>query len=87
MDYDDLRALVRGLVDDGLDRFKADQDERHGTLRDELAKAALTGIVANPEFFGPAMQGSPVAAAEFAVKCADALLAERARTPEETKTP
>jgi len=33
---------------------------------DAVFNAALTGICANPAFFGPIHQGSPVAAVEFA---------------------
>ncbi len=33
-----------------------------------IFNAALTGIVANPNFYGPIMQGDPAAAVEFADK-------------------
>ena len=33
---------------------------------DAVFLAALTGVIANPGFFGAVMQGSPVAAVEFA---------------------
>lgn len=36
--------------------------------------AALSGICANPDFFGAVMQGSPKAAAEFAFQCVEAAM-------------
>jgi len=38
----------------------------HDHERDAVYLAALTGIIANPGFFGPIHQGSPAAAADFA---------------------
>lgn len=40
-------------------------DTNHSGYR-AIFNAALSGIVANPVFFGPIMQGSPAAAVEFA---------------------
>lgn len=40
-------------------------DTNHAGYR-AIFNAALTGITANPMFFGPIMQGSPTAAVEFA---------------------
>lgn len=36
------------------------------TERNAVFLAALAGIIANPTFFGPVMQGAPSAAVEFA---------------------
>jgi hypothetical protein len=44
-----------------------------------IFNAALSGICANPNFFGPHLQQSPRAAVEFAldvVRAADALMAD-----------
>lgn len=41
--------------------------------------AALTGITANPAFFGALMQQSPSAAVEFAAQCVDEVVALQAR--------
>lgn len=40
-------------------------DTNHAGYR-AVFNAALTGILANPGFFGPIMEGSPTAAVEFA---------------------
>ena len=47
--------------------------------REYFAGQALVGIISNPHFYGPLMQQSAHAAAEFAVECADALLLELKR--------
>lgn len=46
------------------------------TLRQYYAGKALTGITANPNFFGSLFQQNPLGAAQFAVECADFLIAE-----------
>ena len=67
-------------------------------LRDEFAKAALTGLLAADTDSSPCVSDTKegqekerreyaVAIANSAFRFADAMLAERARTPEETKTP
>lgn len=45
--------------------FSTDWDTNHAGYR-EIFNAALTGICANPNFFGPHMQQAPQAAVEFA---------------------
>lgn len=46
------------------------------SMRQYYAGEALSGIVANPNFFGSLFQQNPLAAAQFAVECADHLIAE-----------
>lgn len=46
------------------------------TIREHFAGLAMQGIVANPNFFGSIFQQHPLAAAEFAAKAADGLIAE-----------
>lgn len=45
------------------------------TKREYFATAALQGITANPNFFGSLFQQNPLAASDFAVECADAIIA------------
>lgn len=49
------------------------------TKREAFAMAALQGISANPNFFGPLFQQNPRAAADYAVDAADALIAALAK--------
>ena len=45
----------------------------------ETFNAALTGILANPAFFGPIYQGEPGAAVRFAEQVVSALIAQESR--------
>ncbi len=53
------------------------------TLRDHFAAHALAGILANPAFYGPVLQGSPAAAVDLAFLCADGAMADRAKPAKE----
>lgn len=48
-----------------VDHFVPHWDSNHEGYR-AIFNAALTGICANPNFFGPIMQQNPQAAVEFA---------------------
>ena len=48
-----------------MSTFSSDWNANHEGYR-AIFNAALTGICANPNFFGPIMQQSPRAAVEFA---------------------
>jgi hypothetical protein len=60
-------------------RTPNDSEQLGLTKREAFAMAALQGISANPNFFGPLFQQNPRAAADYAVDAADALLAELAK--------
>ena len=62
------QELSANSIKDGI-RNHRDQDTRA-----YIATKLMAGIMSNPEFYGPSMQGDSVAAAETAVRAADALL-------------
>lgn len=53
----------------------------HLGLRDYLIGQALSGIMANPNFFGSLLQQDPDAAADFAILAADSVLGKRKEAP------
>ena len=57
-------ALADQLDMDGLERV-CPWNTNHAGYRD-IFNAAVTGILANPAFFGPVFQGEPEAAVDFA---------------------
>lgn len=54
----------------------------HDLERDAVYLAALTGIIANPQFFGAIHQGSPTAAAEFASETVAAVFGDDIAKPD-----
>ena len=63
------QEILDKSTEDGRDYTFDEQDTRA-----VIATHALQGILANPEFYGPLMQGDTAAAADKAVQAAESLL-------------
>lgn len=48
------------------------ENEKQTDFQQRVFLAALAGITANPNFFGPTLQQNPRGAVQFAIYCVDA---------------